>query len=253
MSVLFRMYSDLAAWWPLLSPPSEYVEEAADLLPSILAATDERPATLLELGSGGGSLAFHLKAHMRMTLSDRAPEMLAVSRALNPECEHVEGDMRTLALARTFDVVLVHDAIMYATTPDDARAVLCTASRHCRAGGAIVLVPDFVAETFEPDENSGGCEAPDGRSLRYVERKRNPDPSHQTYETAYDFVLTQADGTAVAVHERHRNGLFSRTQWHTWLNDAGFDVTSRIDPWRRVVFVGRKRPMPEAPTQSSRP
>jgi hypothetical protein len=29
------MYSDLAVWWPLLSPPSEYLEEAADLLPSM--------------------------------------------------------------------------------------------------------------------------------------------------------------------------------------------------------------------------
>jgi SAM-dependent methyltransferase len=236
------MYSDLAVWWPLLSPPSEYLEEAADLLPSILTAPDAPPATLLELGSGGGSLAFHLKAHLCVTLSDRAPEMLAVSRALNPECEHVEGDMRTLALARTFDVVLVHDAIMYAATPDDARAVLATAARHCRPRGAIVLVPDFVAETFEPDENTGGCNAPDGGGLRYVERKRDPDPSDHTYETAYDFVLTQPDGTVVTVHEVHQNGLFARAQWQAWLDDVGFDVTSRIDPWRRVVFVGRKRP-----------
>lgn len=242
MSLPFRMYSDLAVWWPLLSPPSEYVEEAADLLPSILAAPDAPPATLLELGSGGGSLAFHLKAHMRVTLSDRAPGMLAASRTVNPECEHVEGDMRTLALARTFDVVLVHDAIMYATTPDDARAVLATAARHCRPNGAIVLVPDFVAESFESDENTGGCHASDGRELRYVERKQDPDPADHTYDTTYDFTLTQLDGTVVTVSEVHRSGLFPRAQWRAWLDDAGFDVTSRVDPWRRDVFVGRKRP-----------
>ncbi len=45
-----RMYSDLAAWWPLVSPPADYVEEAADLLPSLLAAPDAPPTTLLELG-----------------------------------------------------------------------------------------------------------------------------------------------------------------------------------------------------------
>lgn len=234
------MYSDLAVWWPLLSPPSEYVEEAADLLPSILAAPDAPPATLLELGSGGGSLAFHLKAHMNVTLSDRAPEMLAASRTINPECEHVEGDMRTLALARTFDVVLVHDAIMYATTPDDARAVLATAARHCRPNGAIVLVPDFVAETFEADENTGGCDAPDGSGLRYIERKRDPDPTDDRYETAYEFVLQQPDGSVDTLEEVHLNGLFPRAAWCAWLNEAGFDVTSRIDPWGRDVFVGRK-------------
>lgn len=253
MSLPFRMYSDLAVWWPLLSPPSEYAEEAADLLPSILAAPDAPPTTLLELGSGGGSLAFHLKAHMRVTLSDRAPEMLAASREINPDCEHVEGDMRTLALARIFDVVLVHDAIMYATTPNDARAVLATAARHCRTNGAIVLVPDFVAETFEADENTGGHDAPDGRALRYIERKRDPDPTDHTYETAYDFVLRERDGSIVSTQEVHLGGLFPRAAWLMWLNEAGFDGTSRIDPWGRDVFVGRRRPVAVAPAHPERP
>ena len=72
-----RLYTDLAAWWPLLSPPSHYVEEAADLLPEMLAAPDAPPRTLLELGCGGGSLAYHLKSSLQLTLSDRSPQMLA--------------------------------------------------------------------------------------------------------------------------------------------------------------------------------
>jgi SAM-dependent methyltransferase len=240
MALRFRMYSDLAAWWPLLSPPSEYVEEAADLLPSILAAPDAPPATLLELGSGGGSLAYQLKAHLELTLSDLSPEMLAVSQAINPECAHVEGDMRTLELARTFDVVLIHDAIMYATTPADARAALATAARHCRPGGALVLIPDCVAETFEAETNSGGCDRPDGRGLRYLEWSWDPDASDDTYETVYAFVLRDVDGTIDSVHEVHKNGLFARASWLAWLAEAGFDATSRRDQWGRDVFVGRK-------------
>jgi hypothetical protein len=77
-----RLYDELAAWWPLLSPASEYVDEAADLLPRLKRVHDPQPATLLELGAGGGSLAFHLKDHFRLTLTDRAPAMLAVSQAL---------------------------------------------------------------------------------------------------------------------------------------------------------------------------
>ncbi len=38
------------------------------------------------------------------------------SRELNPDCEHVLGDMRTLRLGRTFDAVFVHDAV---DVPDD--------------------------------------------------------------------------------------------------------------------------------------
>src|SRR4051794_23620784 len=111
-----KLYSELAHWWPLMSPPTHYVEEAADLLP-LLDPPESGRLTLLELGSGGGSLASHLKQHFTLTLTDRSPDMLAVSRIVNPECEHVIGDMTSLDLGRQFDRVMVHDAIMYATTP----------------------------------------------------------------------------------------------------------------------------------------
>ena len=51
-----RMYHDLARWWPLLSPPSEYDEEAADLLGRLPRGSSSAPLTMLELGSGGGRL-----------------------------------------------------------------------------------------------------------------------------------------------------------------------------------------------------
>jgi trans-aconitate methyltransferase len=56
-----------------------------------------------------------------MTLVDLSEEMLVVSRRLNPECEHLLGDMRTLRLGRSFDAVFVHDAIDYMTTEADLR------------------------------------------------------------------------------------------------------------------------------------
>jgi len=87
-SPLPRLYDELADWWPLLSPPSGYVEEAADLGPRLRVNLGSEPATLLELGAGGGSLAFHLKRQFQMTLTDRSPGMLAVRQAVNPECEH---------------------------------------------------------------------------------------------------------------------------------------------------------------------
>ncbi len=237
----FRMYSDLAEWWPLLSPASEYEEEAADLLPELLGAPDAPPRTLLELGAGGGSLAWHLKAHLALTLTDLSPAMVAVSRTVNPDCEHVVGDMRTIDLGRTFDLVLIHDAIMYATTPADARAALATAARHCRPGGAVMVIPDSVAETLEPDTHTGGHDAADGRGLRYLEWSWDPDPADDTFETVYAFVLRLADGTIEATHEVHQNGIFPRASWLAWLAQAGIDATSRVDQWGRDVFIGRRR------------
>jgi len=241
MSRAFRMYSDLAEWWPLLSPASEYEEEAADLLPALLGTSDAPPHTMLELGAGGGSLAWHLKAHLTLTLTDLSPEMVAVSRTVNPECEHVVGDMRTIDLGRTFDLVLIHDAIMYCTTPEDVRAALANAARHCRTGGAVMVIPDSVAETLEPDTHTGGYDAPDGRALRYIEWSWDPDPTDNSFETVYAFVLRTAKGDVDVVHEVHRNGIFPRASWLAWLAEAGIDADTRRDPWGRDVFVGRKR------------
>ena len=235
-----RTYTDLAAWWPLFSPPSHYVEEAQDLLPTLLAAPAVPPATLLELGAGGGSLAYHLKGRMKLTLSDVSAQMLANSQAVNPECEHVVGDMRTLDLGRTFDLVFVHDAIVYATDEASVRATLRTAARHCRPGSGIVVVPDAVRETFEPQTSSGGEDGPDGRGLRYLEWSWDPDPHDTTIEAVYAFLLREADGSVRAEVDRHVEGIFPRAAWLTWLGEAGFDATSRLDPWQRDVFSGRK-------------
>ena len=46
---------------------------------------------------------------LELTLVDRAPAMLALSRRLNPGCRHVLGDMLSLRLGETFDAVLVLD------------------------------------------------------------------------------------------------------------------------------------------------
>ena len=234
-----RLYDDLAAWWSLLSPPSEYETEAADLLPRLGPPLDSRPATLLELGSGGGSLAFHLKSHFRMTLTDRAPAMLAVSRAVNPECEHLLGDMRSLRLGRQFDVVLAHDAIMYATEPAAVQATLATAALHCRPGGAVAVLPDFVRETFEPEADHGGHDDSDGRGLRYLEWAWDPDPNDDTYLVDYAFLLRAADGSVTVAHDRHVEGLFARTHWLAWFAEAGINVRCSRDQWGRDVFVGQ--------------
>jgi len=237
-----KLYTQLASWWPLVSPPSHYVEEAADLLPRLMETPDATPSTLLELGCGGGSLAFHLKTHLRLTLSDISSAMLAESRRVNPECEHVVGDMRTLELGRTFDLVFVHDAIMYATDEDGVRATLATAARHCRIGGGLVVVPDYVKETFQPESSVHGEDGPAGRGLRFLEWKWDPDPNDNTFEVAYAVLMREADGSMKAEMDRHVEGLFSREAWLTWFNEAGFAPKCRLDACSRDVLFGRKRP-----------
>ena len=125
----------------------------------------QRPLrTVLELGSGGGNNAWHLKSRFEMVLVEPSAGMRAVSRALNPECEHVDGDMRTVRLAREFDAVFVHDAVCYMTTESDLRMAIETAFLHCRPGGAALFAPDFVRENFRPSTDHGGSDEESSRS-----------------------------------------------------------------------------------------
>jgi SAM-dependent methyltransferase len=141
-----KLYNELSTWWPLLSPVGDYTEEAAFFLQVVRDAGLPPNPSLLELGCGGGSNAYHLKPYFpQMTLTDLSPQMLAISQTLNPECEHLQGDMRTLRLNRTFDVVFVHDAIDYMLTLDDLHQALETAAIHWRS-----LCPIMCAKPLSP-------------------------------------------------------------------------------------------------------
>src|SRR4030095_15437118 len=105
---------------------------------------------------------------------------LEASRTINPECEHIVGDMRTLRFGRRFDAVFVHDAVMYLTTAQELLQCMQTAHVHCEPGGAALFLPDFVRETFVSGVHHGGHDG-EGRSLRYIEWTFDPDPEDTTY------------------------------------------------------------------------
>ena len=234
-----KLYGELADWWPLFSAVADYAEEAAFFARVLADACTPAPRSVLELGSGGGNNAFHLKSKFEMTLVDLSPQMLAVSRALNPECEHREGDMRTLNLGRTFDAVFVHDAIMYMTSAADLDAAMRTAYRHCRAGGAALFVPDCVQENFVAKTRHGGHDG-DSRSLRYLEWTVDPDPADTTYRTDFAIMLRDRRGDTRVVYDYHLVGLFPRAEWLRLLGEAGFEPITLSDKWGRELFVAKR-------------
>lgn len=246
-----RFYGALARWWPLVSPVEDYAEEAREFGRVLqTAAPDAR--TLLELGSGGGHNAFHLKRDFRMTLSDLSEEMLTVSRRINAECEHVCGDMRTLDLGRAFDAVFVHDAIDYMTTETDLAAAMQTAYRHCRPGGVALFVPDALKGSFEPGTECGGSDGPDGRGIRYLEWSYDPDPDDTVGTVQYTFIVREVDGRVDTFSETHLFGVFPESTWLRLLARVGFlaeVVTERTEDDRspRALFVAR-RPLLDQPT-----
>jgi len=130
------MYGSLAEWFHLLTSPDEYAAEAAEVLRLLETHTLPPLHDALELGSGDGNL---------VTLTDPSSRMLQLSRSINPAAEHLEGDMRTLRLGRTFDDGIAHDAIVYMTSEADLRSAFEIGVRPAASG------------TFEAEQGAGGA------------------------------------------------------------------------------------------------
>ena len=218
----YRLYRELAGWWPLISPPGEYAADAA-VLQRVFDAAPALVRTILDLGSGGGHVAGYLKADAAVTLVDISADMIAASRLLNPGCEHIRADMLTVRLGRLFDAVLVHDAADYVTTQDELAMLAATAFAHCRPGGVAVFAPDHTADTFRPGRGGGGGSDGAGRQASFRERTTDPDPGDEWIESAYEFTLQSADGSVRVIRETHRLGAFRQSTWMRVLTEAGFE------------------------------
>jgi trans-aconitate methyltransferase len=216
------LYSELTSWYRLVDPVADHLDEAAAYEDLIARTAAGDACTLLELGAGGGHNASHLKRRFRCTLTDLSAPMLALCRELNPECEHVQGDMRALRLGRTFDAVLVHDAVAYMMTEEDLFAAARTASVHTRSGGVAIFAPDHLRETFS--ESTEVIQGHDGqRALRALMWTWDPDPADSAYMVDFTFLMRDGDEMK-AIHDRHVEGLFPEATWHHLLASAGFEV-----------------------------
>jgi SAM-dependent methyltransferase len=249
-----RLYNELASWYRLIDPPENHSEEML-ACSDALARAGVPGGTLLELGSGAGHNALHLSQRFQCTLSDVSASMLALSRELNPSSEHVEGDMRTLRLGRTFDAVVIHDSICHMTSRRDLQAALETAFVHLRPGGAAIFSPDSVRESFgdyaDSDEASQG-----DRAVSWLEWSWDPDPSDEICRADYAFMLR--DGNRMRVeHDSFIEGLFSRQTWLDSIRGSGFavetfkrpvavicstrdELVETSGPYTDDVFLGRK-------------
>jgi len=224
-----RLYGDLSYLWPLMSPPAEYTDEAAHWRAALREKLGPGEHHILELGVGGGHLLSHLISEFNATAVDLSEGMLEHSRRLNPQVDHIQWDMRTVRLGRTFDAVIIHDAIGYMLTEDDLRAVFATAAAHLRPGGTFITAPDWFRETFPGRWAEHGIRQGTDTKLTYLEYHHDPDPEDSTLEALYVYVIEEK-GELRIEHDRHTLGLFPLQKWLDLLGEAGFDVEQKAYP-----------------------
>ncbi len=184
---------------------------------------------MLELGVGGGHNMSHLTADFDCVAVDLSPDMVALSQGLNPGIEHHVGDMRNIRLEQTFDAVLVHDAASYLLTEQDLRETFETAALHLRPGGALMVAPDWVEETF-PDGWVYTWDRQQGDiTVRIEEVMEDSDPNDTQVESTYTYTISKGGEVTVEV-DTHITGLFAISTWTRLMEEAGFSVELRPLP-----------------------
>jgi len=107
------------------------------------------PASALDIGCG---TARHLDALAEAVGECWGVDLLdtnvAYARATRPRLHVVQGDMRTVRLGRTFDVVMSFgNALSYALSDDDVARTMATYAAHAREG-ALLIVDALNARSY---------------------------------------------------------------------------------------------------------
>jgi SAM-dependent methyltransferase len=228
MDDTWHLYTDLAWLWPMWGDATTEYAHYCERVTGLIRQHARLPAKdLLNIGCGGGKNVLNLKQQFNVTGVDLSLAMLAQAKELNPECTFVQGDMRTFRLDRTFDAVLMDDAISHMICLTDFRAALRTAYTHLNPGGVLVVTPDVTTETFHQNKTNvvraAPRAAPGGIEVVFVENTYDPDPADDQYETTVLYLIR--DHGQLRIETDHWTmGMFSRETWRRALRDAGFEV-----------------------------
>ena len=143
-----RRYEGIADWFAATRFAGEPPMEQA-YLTAVLA---ELPpgAAVLDLGCGTGEplAGYFIRAGRTVVGLDGSPAMIAKCRERFPDMTWIVGDMRRLALGRTFGAVLAWDSFFHLAY-DDQRAMFAVFAAHAAAGGLLLFTsgPDHGEAT----------------------------------------------------------------------------------------------------------
>jgi len=238
-----RLYTDLAWLWPLWGDAVAEYGPYCETVTRLIRSHARRPvATLLDLGCGGGKNLLNLRPAFEVTGLDLSAAMLAQAAALNPGATLVQGDMRTCRLGRTFDAVLMDDAISHLHNRADFAAAFRTAHEHLNAGGVLIATPDVTKETFQQNRTTVTPSARGDLHVVFIENTHDPDPTDDHYETTIVYLIR--DHGRLRVETDHWTmGLFTLDTWRQVLRTTGFTVHEErfeADGDEYPMFVGVK-------------
>jgi len=218
-----RLYKDLAPYFPIITPPEDYIEEGEYFAQVIKNTSLIESKTLLDLGCGAGNDDAALKKYFKITGVDVSDDMLKLAKKLNPKAKYIKGDMRFVRLKKTFDAVTIFDSINYMVTKDDLQAVFETAYKHLKPGGVLLTVAEETPDHFTQNKTLLTNNLKGDTHVTFIENYFDPEPKDTSYEATFVFLI-RSKGNLRIETDKHICGIFSLETWIDLLQETGFKV-----------------------------
>lgn len=137
------VFNEYARYYDLLYRDKDYAAET-DYIHRLIQLNSPGARTILNLGCGSGRHDRCLvDCGYAVTGVDLSGEMLAAARkaaAGSDSLNYVQGDVRSVRLGRTFDVVIsLFHVMSYQVTNTDLLAAFATAHNHLKPGGIFIF------------------------------------------------------------------------------------------------------------------
>ncbi|MFM8530857.1 MAG: class I SAM-dependent DNA methyltransferase [Ilumatobacteraceae bacterium] len=111
----------------------------ADFIDTLDVDLGASPGAVLDAGCGTGRLAIELARRGRDVVGiDLDPDMVERAQRKAPELEWHVADLATMALARTFPLIVMAGNIMLFCRPEDLVAIVVNLATHLEPGGRLV-------------------------------------------------------------------------------------------------------------------
>lgn len=238
---VFGAYS---RYYNLLYKDKDYAGEA-EYLRGLIARHSPEARTVLDLGCGTGNHASLLaRRGLQVTGVDQSEEMLAVARSQIPGPDSVpspapqvpplsfrQGDIRTVRLGASFDVVLsLFHVMSYQTSNADLRAAFATARVHLKPGGLFIF-DCWYGPAVLSDRPSVRVKRLEDEEIR-VTRIAEPvlHPNQNVVDVNYHvLVQDKASGALEEMRETHRMRYLFPPELDLLLQEAGLSLVESFE------------------------
>lgn len=221
-----KLYGELSWLWPIISPLNYYTEESLDIASWIKQCAPIKPKNLLNLGCGGGHHDYILKEYFSITGVDLSETMIDLAQNLNPEVVYHVGDLLTYQPTKTYDVVLVIEAVDHVQSESDLKELFKNIYKMLNPGGICLTYRNVRKEDFVQNSTTATPYKSGDTEVVLIENRYDPDPDDTTCELSYIYLVRQ-NGKLTTLTDQHICGLFNTDCWLKTISDAGFKLKQR--------------------------